>query len=104
MDIVEVLQNLTDDQKDRYMKLERLLESDGWLLIKEWLESQALVAKDRVTFANTWEENRRAFGNMEVYYQLANLAEEVENQFTALAQDNKYSKEVPADFDEIEYE
>lgn len=88
---IEVLQNLTDDQKNRYMKMEQLLESDGWALLQQWLQGQAEAAQGRATYAQTWEDNRVAVGQMYVYTQLADLNDAVHAEFTELARQNAES-------------
>ena len=104
MDMMEILQNLTDDQKDRFMKLESTLESDGWSLILEWADNQRKTSLKRATFAQTWEENRIAVGEAQVYNLLANFGEAVINEFQSLAAQNVEDAEAQQVHDEMEYE
>ena len=87
LDMIE-LQNLTDEQQQRYMSLERLMESDGWPLIAEWAAAEAEAAKQRALNAQTWEENRIAVGQLFVFEQVAQLDEGIENEFRQLATSN----------------
>jgi len=92
MDVMEVLQNLTDDQKNTYMALETMFGSDGWQRIKKWADEQKEVALNRATFAQTWEANRVAVGEASVYAIFADLNDSMLNQFAELARQNSEAR------------
>jgi len=85
---MEVLKNLDDNQTDRYMKLERVFESDGWPLLEEWFTQKAEVARQRAAHANSWDENRIAVGQEGAYTELVNLRDSTMQQFEVAAEAN----------------
>jgi hypothetical protein len=80
MDLNE-LKFLSDEDKDRYMKLERLWSQPGWALVIELAAQLAATHKDRATFAQTWEANRMALGSAFAYDHISRLQELTEAEF-----------------------
>lgn len=86
------------------MKFEKLITSEGWPLLQQWLEEQALEQQARATHANTWEENRMAVGSMNVYAQLADFESQLINTFAQFAQENALFRTEQAETDEVAFE
>lgn len=86
MDSMEIIKNLDDGQTDRFMKLEKMFESDGWTLIAEWAATQAEFAHNAAAYAGSWEENRMAVGSEKVYLAVAKLRDAVLQEFQGIAE------------------
>lgn len=104
MEVMEVLQNLTEDQKDRYVKLEATLDSDGWSLLQAWAEQQQQEALNRATFAQNWESNRVAIGEAKVYEIVTTLRDTLLNEFAEIARQNVEAQAERALDDEMRFE
>jgi hypothetical protein len=98
---LEKLKHLTDDQKGRFVQLERLFTSDGWSLVEEWAAEQHGSALARVVSATTWEANRQAFGAAQAFAAVRSLREASEAEFEAMADANAQSV---VEEDEARYE
>jgi hypothetical protein len=98
---LEDIQHLTDAEKDRYLKLERLFDSDGWKLVEEWATQQRENATARLVSATSWDQHRLLTGARLVYAELEGLRETTESTFASLASANKEAKLVS---EEEEYE
>lgn len=98
---LDQIKYLDDGMKNRYAKLERLFDSDGWklvmLLCAEWSEQ----SKERAASAQTWEDNRFAAGQRMAYFHLTKLEEATEREFIQLAEEAKAKTET-ADAEEFE--
>lgn len=75
------LKFLSDEDKERYMKLERLWSQPGWELVVELARQLAEAHKNRATFANTWEQNRLALGSALAYDHISRLQELTEAEY-----------------------
>ncbi len=81
------LAHLDDAQRQRYMTLERLFDTDGWKLLVEFSKSNAGLQEQRIINAQNWETHRHASGARAVYLQFANLQEQFEQEFSAIAEE-----------------
>lgn len=88
MDLNQI-SHLTAEQKDHYVKLERMFGTPGWLLLEQWAEKSAIEQKERAALATTWDQNRIAVGALSAYQQVAGLQEATEREFEALAEDQQ---------------
>lgn len=95
------LKHLTDEQKTRYMQLERLFAQPGWDLVEALAQELAMSAKDRAAFAKSWDANRIAVGQGYAYSHIASLRDNTEKEYEALA---SAAAQKVADQDEIENE
>lgn len=75
------LQFLSDEDKERYMSLERLWEQPGWQLVVQLATQLAIANKDRATFATSWEQNRMALGSAFAYDHISRLQELTEAEY-----------------------
>jgi hypothetical protein len=80
MDLTQ-LKFLSDEDKERYMSLERLWSQPGWALVVELAKQLASGHRDRATFANTWEQNRMALGSALAYDHISRLQEITETEY-----------------------
>lgn len=85
---LDQLNNLTDDQKDRYVTLERTFDSKGWKIVEAWASVRAQEEFQRAAMAGTWEDHQRATGARMAYEQVAALREATELEFLNLAESN----------------
>lgn len=86
------LQHLSDQDKARYMMLERLFAQPGWDYVVRLATQDFEAAKHRVLTANTWDANRVAFGAMNAFYVIINLREQIEAEFETIAAKAKAEK------------
>lgn len=98
---LDTLNNLTDEQKTQYMRVERTFESDGWKDIERWAEQNAEQSAIRQLNASTWEQARVEHGMRLAFLMLANLRETTELEYQARAQQNLEEKQR---VDETEFE
>ena len=98
---LEQIQHLTDEQKARYLELERTFDSPGWKLVEEFALQRRDDAVARVLFAKSWDEHQVFSGAKDAFAIFVNLRESTENEFAALAAANA---EVARTKDEEEYE
>lgn len=91
---LEQLKYLTDDQKERYVTLERTFETKGWVIVEAWAKQRAIEQLERAAYASNWEEHRVATGARLAYEQIANLREDTEKEFTMIAETNMLNAQV----------
>jgi predicted DNA binding protein len=103
MDLDEI-NLLTDQQKQKYMSLMRMFESDGWKIMDAWASANSDEARERAAMAATWEENRIYAGQRVVYDIVRKLPEINEQEYAILAQQNREAKEEESEVDPSEYE
>lgn len=84
---------LTDQQRERYNKLESLFEHPGWKIVQEFAETSAGSQAERSLNARTWDEHRLATGARMAFAQVANLPVVTENEFSNLAAQQAQAKE-----------
>lgn len=87
MDLAQI-QSLTDGQKARFAKFERLFNEPGWGLVVEHAKLRAEEAAQRVLSAPNWDTTLINRGARAVYIEIANLQESLEQEFSALAEAN----------------
>lgn len=85
---LELIQHLSDEQKERYTNLVRLFEMPGWAIIKKWAVINAEESRDRGASAPSWEANRIALGERIVYDVLRQMEDITEREYTLLAEEN----------------
>ncbi len=81
----QLLNSLTDAQKSRFARLERLFKSEGWKDVMAWAALNSEDQKQRQLHAPTWEQNRLAYGAWLAFDMLASLEETTLKEFEALA-------------------
>lgn len=96
---LDQLKLLTDEQRDRYLKLEKLFGMPGWAIMEKWAEGNRDEARDRAASASTWEENRIAVGQRIAFDTFANLRRISEMEFEMLAANNAAEKEEESEDD-----
>jgi hypothetical protein len=102
---LEVIKYLDDSAKNRYAKLERLFDSDGWKICVKLFGELAEMAKDRAANAQTWEDNRFAAGQRYAYTHFTKLEDVTEAEFQKLADEAKEAaSKIDSSEDEQEYE
>lgn len=82
------LKYLSDEQRERYMSLEKLYRQPGWALVVKQAAASAEEAKLRAAFATSWDVNRANVGQYHAYLSLANMEEATEAEFAAVALSN----------------
>jgi len=85
MSTTEILKNLTGEQQMRLMSLEKLFQTEGWDIIMELASQQAELARDRCAYASSWDENRVANGQEQVWRQILALEGTTESEFAEIA-------------------
>jgi hypothetical protein len=90
---LDQLNYLTDDQKDRYVTLERTFDSKGWKIVEAWAVQRAQEEFQRAGFAATWEDHQRATGARMAFEQLAALRDATELEFVNLAESNMLNQQ-----------
>lgn len=76
------LKFLSDEDKDRYMTLERLWSQPGWNLVVELCQQLVEAHKNSALFAKTWEQNRMALGSAMAYDHIARLQDLTEAEYS----------------------
>ena len=82
----EVMKWLTDKQRDRFVKFQALFESDGWPMVVEMAQAYATAYLLQQGTAKTWDEVLQARGANRVWTAVANMADEVMNEFQVAAE------------------
>jgi len=85
---MRAIASLTDAQKDRYSKLEKLFATDGWKLFTEFAEAEHERYKNMIIAATTWEANREAFGAAYAFNQITEFENGMTEHFEQMAKDN----------------
>lgn len=102
---LETIKYLDDSQKNRYAKLERLFDSEGWKLVVKLFGELSTMAMERAANAQTWEDNRFAAGQRFAYTHFTKLEDVTEAEFQKLADDAKEAAgKVDSSDDEQEFE
>lgn len=81
----EQLALLSPADRNRYMALESLFDSDGWKIVMALSQKNAAEALQRAALANSWAENRMAVGNSLAWNNIWNLEQQAEVQFHEMA-------------------
>jgi hypothetical protein len=89
---LEDLAFLDANQKERYMALERLFESDGWHIVKAWADTCCGEALNRIVNSQSWDQNRVAVGARIAYLHMLNLESATEAEFTQYVEQAKEAK------------
>ena len=79
------LQALSDAQKARFMAMGRLFEHPSYKFLMEWAKSSVEEAEKRELNAPTWDLVLVNRGARLAFLDVLNLETQVENEFTALA-------------------
>lgn len=90
---------LTDEQRERYNKLESLFEHPGWQIVKEFVDASATSQGLRALNAVSWNEHQQATGARLAFTQVANLPEVTYNEFANLAAEALAELEEADEFD-----
>lgn len=92
---------LTDDQRERYAKLESLFEHPGWQIVQEYAQAGVASQAQRAMNATSWNEHQQATGARLAFSQVAALPDVTHAEFSNLAAE---AAMVQAEDDEIDYE
>jgi hypothetical protein len=84
---------LTDQQRERYSKLESLFEHPGWKIVQEFADTSASAQAQRALEAPNWDQHRLATGARHAFAQVASLQEVTENEFANLAAQSAQARE-----------
>lgn len=85
---LEQLRYLDDDQKARYVKLERTFNTEGWVVIEEWALEKIDAAIKAAASASSWDQHRILTGMRLAFEQVAGLRDSTEKEFLQMAEDN----------------
>jgi hypothetical protein len=89
---LQQLQALNDAQKARYMAMGKLFEHPSYKFLMEWAQSSVNEATGRELNAPTWDLTLLNRGARLAFIDLVNLETQVENEFTALADEALQTK------------
>lgn len=92
---------LTDEQRDRYSKLEKLFEHPGWKIVQEYAQAGVTSQGMRAMNAINWNEHQQATGARLAFAQVASLPDVTHTEFANLAAEAALAQE---EADEIDYE
>ena len=81
----EQLNALSPGDRDRYMELERLFRSRGWKIVLAAANDNVNTAILVGANANTWADNRIAFGNRLAWQTILNFEESTEQLYESKA-------------------
>lgn len=81
------LKLLDPEQKERYMRLERLFEQPGWQDVLKWALVNKVSALGRELNALNWETNREYHGARLAFEMVQGLQDSTELEFEAMASD-----------------
>jgi hypothetical protein len=85
MDIPQVAQYLTADEKREYLELIKMFESTGWTILKQKFADLRAGAQAAFDHATTWEQNRVAYGQRDSLDMILNTEEGIEKYFELIA-------------------
>lgn len=91
---LEQLKYLTPEQKDTYMRMERLFGSPGWEDVMQWALVNKAAAGKRQMDATSWDQNRVAYGARLAFEMLEQLATGTEAEFEQFAASAQEAAEV----------
>jgi len=94
MDMMEVLKWLPDAEKPRVAALEDMFGSPGWRIIQEWANDAKEAAVMRAANAQSWADNRIAYGQVLVYDDVVNMAERIMLEYATYADEARVAQEV----------
>lgn len=85
----ELMAYLSDEERDRFVKLQETFETDGWRLIVAYANQKVVYHGVEGSNASSWEKVNENRGAREAWNQVARLADEFMNAFEAAAQSAK---------------
>lgn len=86
---LDQLMYLTDEDKNRYSKLETLFAQEGWQLLVELAQKLAVEAHNRAANAASWDQNRVNLGLRMAYEHIATIEQATHNEYIELADSNR---------------
>lgn len=92
---------LTDEQRERYNKLESLFEHPGWQIVSEYAQAGVTSQGLRAVNAQSWAEHQQATGARLAFAQVASLPDVTDTEFANLAAE---AASIQEEADEIDYE
>ena len=81
----EQLNELTDNEKDRYAKFSGLVGHPGWELLVEFAQAQAQAAVQRGFSSATRDQHQVAVGEFQTWNHVATFGDSVDHQFGEIA-------------------
>lgn len=85
MDIAQVAQHLSADEKAEYLELIKMFESAGWTILKQKFADLREGAQAAFDYAETWEANRYAKGQRDALDMFLQTEEGIEKYFELIA-------------------
>lgn len=90
---LDQLQYLSSDQKAKYIRLEKLFESDGWEDLMKWATVNKAVAITGMLNAANWEQYKEYKATAKVYDAVLALRESTDHEFEQMAADAQAATE-----------
>lgn len=99
----DLIQYLSDEQKQTLQALESTFGSPGWKIIKKWMAARSEEMKSRVLGASSWDQTLLIRGALGESLEIQNLEITAANEFALRAEE---AKDRAADVEgfEVEYE
>lgn len=82
---LEQIQFLDPEQKETYMRLERLFETPGWTDLMKWALVNKMATAERQLNASNWEQNRVAYGARLAFDMLTEFEKATEMEYEHIA-------------------
>lgn len=79
----EQLGRLSAHDKEAYLALVALFNSDGWHFLEERLWNEYEAARARKEHASSWEQNRVAHGEVEAYQAILSQPTSIDSEFAS---------------------
>lgn len=89
----EQIKYLTPQQKERFVRLEKLFGSEGWKDIEAWGTVNAAVSTNRQLTASSWDQFNIAQGARLAYQSVVELRAATELEYEQLAEDAQTTAE-----------
>lgn len=99
-----LLKFLSDGEQEILRAYEKMFEGQGWQMLLSSFEDQYRKAKHDVLMADSWADNRKAFGRAQVLEKLVVLPEDFAKEFELLALSRKEERQEREEEDELDFE
>lgn len=97
----EIMANLNDEERSRYVALQETFETDGWKILAQYATAKAFEAGVRGANAATWEACKEAYGERMAWQEVESLDTSMLKAFENLALANIAETEQPDDLDDL---
>lgn len=99
-----ILKYLTAEEAAKARAFEVLFGSEGWKAFMEVIKNQYGLAEQQVMRANTWADNRVAFGRLTSFGDILLFEEQIEKEFENQVAQRRAEAEQKEMEAELEYE